>query len=114
MLFGKIRCFFVGIHTLFRYGQWLPHVYMQSVVPEIIIASDRGFRVSTSFAHNAGERVYPNACLITGQCIYCGKREYSWHRDFEKYINGDGVMVIGTVDSDGNIEMLNDSDEQNN
>lgn len=63
---------------LIRYGIWTPHCYETTSEPAIIIATESSFRVSDNLTHASNETVYPNAELITGRCIYCGKRELGW------------------------------------
>ena len=49
----------------------------------IIIATETSFRVSKGYAHEFGEKVYPNATLHTDRCRRCGKERHSWCRGSE-------------------------------
>ncbi len=72
-------CYGRAALTLARRGIWVPHVYEDvSEEAAVIIATDRGFRVSRDYVHAPGETVYPEATLIRSKCIYCGKEELSW------------------------------------
>lgn len=71
-------CYIRAIKDLIRYGIWILHCYETIEEPAIIVATESSFRVSDNLIHTPNEIVYPNAELITGRCIYCGKKELSW------------------------------------
>lgn len=75
----KIKCFFNGVSSLVRCGEWIPHVYKtDSPIKTNIIATENSFRYSDSFQHNCNETVFPNCYLIKSECVNCGKVDYSW------------------------------------
>lgn len=76
----QIKCYLKAFKDLFKLGVWIPHVYRDTEEPAIIIATAYSFRVADSYAHTAGETVYPDAILIRSRCIYCGVEHLSWKR----------------------------------
>lgn len=99
--FGRFRCFFSGLTSFLKTGQWISHVYMQAVIPRIIISNNKGFRVSSSYEHTADETVHPNGGLVYGKCIYCGKESKGFCHDFIKYTEGEEQLGIIEQDENG-------------
>lgn len=97
--FGKFRCFFLGLQTFLKKGFWVSHLYMQAVVPAIIIEDGKSWRVSDNYTHKPGEHVHPNAGYIIGTCVRCGKEIHEWCKDFDEYTKYD---CIGTIEKDDN------------
>lgn len=69
-----------------RCGEFSSHIFKDTFEPAIIIATDKNFRVSDTLRHSQEETVHPNACLIKSKCIYCGKEELSWHRNYIEWM----------------------------
>lgn len=79
----KIKCLLRGIKSLFVCGEYIPHIYIDEARKTIIIADEGGFRESDNFCHRMGEKVYPNACLITSVCSCCGKVEKGFYKNYD-------------------------------
>lgn len=80
----RLLCYLKAIPFLLKSGVWCPHKYKEENKQKvIIIATDKGFRVSDNYEHNSNETVHPDATLVTSRCFCCGKEEYSWYVDFE-------------------------------
>lgn len=105
-LFGRFRCFFSGLTSFLKMGEWVSHLYMQAVIPSIIISTDRGFRVSNSYEHKRGETVHPNGGLIIGKCIYCGKESKGWCHDYNKYVASGDEIGTFSVNDDGTVNFF--------
>lgn len=75
----RVVCWIKAIPFFIRSGIWCPHIYMEVKREKaIIIATSDSFRVSNNLLHNANEKVYPKATLITDRCVCCGKKNMSW------------------------------------
>lgn len=80
-----IRCLINGIIRFLLCGSWLPHTYKQTYEPKMIIASATGFRTAENYIHSSKEEVFRNACLIHNTCIYCGKTNLAWYKDYSEW-----------------------------
>lgn len=80
------KCYVKAFIEFLQYGVFVPHTYKDdSTEIATIIATDNGFRVSNSWAHQPDETVHPNALLVTSKCKCCGKKMYSWYRNPRNY-----------------------------
>ena len=75
----KLICWVKAIPLWFRCGEWVPHIYTCDYEKVNIATGERHFRVTRGYEHAAGEKVYPDACLITYTCNHCGHKTYAWY-----------------------------------
>ena len=75
----RLICWFKAIPLWLRSGYFVPHLYESAFEDAIIIATEKGFRVSDNYKHTADETVYPNAVLERCRCIYCGHETQGWY-----------------------------------
>lgn len=71
----------MAIVDWFKCGVWVPHFYRDVESGQddvIIIANEKGYRISSTFDHSPDETVYPHCRLVKCECIYCGKTETGW------------------------------------
>ena len=75
----RIICWIKALPLFFKTGIWCPHIYKEETrSEEIIIATNKSFRVADNYLHTSNETVHPHATLITSKCICCGKTDFSW------------------------------------
>lgn len=68
-----------------RSGKWVPHMQAEYMCKkEIIIATEKGFRIADSYEHKPGEIVYKDACYMKSRCIYCGAEDEKWYASWEQ------------------------------
>lgn len=79
----KLLCWIKAIPLWLRTGDFVPHLYESTYEEAIIIATDKGFRVSDNYNHKPNETVYPHAILERCKCVYCGAEDNSWYNDKE-------------------------------
>ena len=86
-ILNYVKCIAKAFWGWCRFGIFVPHIFgEEKVLPAIVIASEKDFRLADSYAHNENEEVYPHAAYITCSCVVCGKKAHAWYPDFNKYM----------------------------
>lgn len=82
-----LKCIAKAFWGWCRFGVFLPHLFgEEKVVPAIIAATEKNFRLADSFNHKENETIYSNAAYIECTCVYCGKKQKLWYPDFAEYM----------------------------